>query len=443
MVKQTIQIFARVKPSRRQAGMIARLRKEIQALKDELALVTGEQRTEELTEEEILRLEEQVRSFLEDQDPESMLEIGADIRKIQHCFGFLKKLLNDKKTQDSRVSSTDSSAQRPGSASLGPEETKKLRDLLQQRDNEINILVNMLKKEKKKTQDAIFEMNSTGMNPRAGTIGGSILATSLGGHNSPLSPGVQDASDSSSQQQRLSSLHWKSGEEMSLGRQEAFEIFKRDYADRVTIEDNKGLLKQRFAEAKSLGEEVNKVRNRINELKGDVEQRRIQRAALGISSASDEMNKYDPVEEELRSQMEGEKKRYKTLFNRLKALKTEIEHLQLLLEKAKVKLHKDFEVWWSEEATNLQTKQNLQMSNTSASASASLQQLLQTRSTSSVNSMLGSNSSGINDSTSRQRAPQNADTPIPLTGDSQTDADILAFVRARQNLMQRKGSGRQ
>ena len=38
---------------------------------------------------------------------------------------------------------------------------------------------------------------------------------------------------------------------------------------------------------------------------------------------------------------------------RLKALKVEIEHLQLL-DKAKVKLQKEFEVWWAEEATNLQ-----------------------------------------------------------------------------------------
>lgn len=42
------------------------------------------------------------------------------------------------------------------------------------------------------------------------------------------------------------------------------------------------------------------------------------------------------------------------MYNRLKGLKVEIEHLQLLMEKAKVKLQKDFEVWWSEEAANLQ-----------------------------------------------------------------------------------------
>ena len=39
---------------------------------------------------------------------------------------------------------------------------------------------------------------------------------------------------------------------------------------------------------------------------------------------------------------------------RLKALKVEIEHLQLLMDKAKVKLQKEFEAWWAEEATSLQ-----------------------------------------------------------------------------------------
>lgn len=42
------------------------------------------------------------------------------------------------------------------------------------------------------------------------------------------------------------------------------------------------------------------------------------------------------------------------MFTRLKALKVEIEHLQFLMEKAKVKLQKEFEAWWAEEATSLQ-----------------------------------------------------------------------------------------
>lgn len=37
----------------------------------------------------------------------------------------------------------------------------------------------------------------------------------------------------------------EAGGKMSLGCQEAFEVFKQDHADSITIEDNKELLKQR------------------------------------------------------------------------------------------------------------------------------------------------------------------------------------------------------
>ena len=51
---------------------------------------------------------------------------------------------------------------------------------------------------------------------------------------------------------------------MSVGRQEAFELFRRDYHQNDVIEDNKAALKQRYADAKTLGEQVNKARNKIS-----------------------------------------------------------------------------------------------------------------------------------------------------------------------------------
>ena len=46
--------------------------------------------------------------------------------------------------------------------------------------------------------------------------------------------------------------------------------------------------------------------------------------------------------------------RYKQAFMELRNMKTEIEHLQHLLEKAKVKMMKDFELWWAEQSTQSQ-----------------------------------------------------------------------------------------
>uniref|UniRef100_A0A7N9CWH9 Kinesin-like protein n=1 Tax=Macaca fascicularis TaxID=9541 RepID=A0A7N9CWH9_MACFA len=339
--------------------MIKRLQKEIQELKDELAMVTAEQRTEALTEAELLQLEKLITSFLEDQDPESRLEVGADMRKVHHCFHHLKKLLNDKKIfGNNTVSNTVSSESKDRDCQepLKEEEYRKLRDILKQRDNEINILVNMLKKEKKKAQEALHLAGMDRREFRHSQSPPFPPGNPEEGQRMRLSSAPSQAQDFSILGNRSSLLHKKTGmrEEMSLGRQEAFEIFKRDHADSVTIDDNKQILKQRFSEAKALGESINEARSKIGHLKEEITQRHIQQVALGISENMAVPLMPDQQEEKLRSQLEEEKRRYKTMFTRLKALKVEIEHLQLLMDKAKVKLQKEFEVWWAEEATNLQ-----------------------------------------------------------------------------------------
>ncbi|XP_046497104.1 kinesin-like protein KIF6 isoform X1 [Equus quagga] len=434
--------------------MIIRLQKEIQELKDELAIVTGEQRTEALTEAELLQLEKLITSFLEDQDPESRLEVGADMRKIHHCFHHLKKLLNDKKIHGkSTVSSEikDQDCQEP----LKEEEYKKLRDLLQQRDNEIisDILVNMLKKEKKKAQDTLH-LSGMNRNEFRHSQSSPFPAGNPEGPRTSLSSAPTQAQDVSALGCRSSLLHRKTGmrEEMSLGRQEAFEIFKRDHADIVTIEDNKQTLKQRFYEAKALGESINEARSKIGRLKEEITQRHMQQVALGISENIAAPSKPDPVEEKLRSQVEEEKRRYKAMFTRLKALKVEIEHLQFLMEKAKVKLQKEFEAWWAEEATSLQ------VNSPTVNALNPMKPFLQTPEAQHERAQCLSDKSDVSARKilpspcpvlhSQQQSgtgafledsiPARPMSSIPLTGDSQTDSDILAFIKARQSILEKK-----
>ncbi|XP_025238641.1 kinesin-like protein KIF6 isoform X1 [Theropithecus gelada] len=457
--------------------MIKRLQKEIQELKDELAMVTGEQRTEALTEAELLQLEKLITSFLEDQDPESRLEVGADMRKVHHCFHHLKKLLNDKKifgnnTVSNTVSSEskDQDCQEP----LKEEEYRKLRDILKQRDNEINILVNMLKKEKKKAQEALHLAGMDRREFRHSQSPPFPPGNPEEGQRMRLSSAPSQAQDFSILGNRSSLLHKKTGmrEEMSLGRQEAFEIFKRDHADSVTIDDNKQILKQRFSEAKALGESINEARSKIGHLKEEITQRHIQQVALGISENMAVPLMPDQQEEKLRSQLEEEKRRYKTMFTRLKALKVEIEHLQLLMDKAKVKLQKEFEVWWADEATNLQ------VNSPAVNSLDHTKPFLQTSDSLHEQSQLFSNKSSggwevqgqgtgrfdVCDVNARKILPSPCPSPhsqkqsststpledsipkrpmssIPLTGDSQTDSDILAFIKARQSILQKQCLG--
>ncbi|NXI36936.1 KIF6 protein, partial [Galbula dea] len=428
--------------------MIIQLKKEIQELKDELALVTGKQRTSELSQEELIQLDELIATFLEDNDPESTLDVDADMRKIKYCFTQMKQLLNHSKLSDQKLLSQRIPEEKDTNREAA-EELKKMKQLLQQRDNEINILVNMLKKEKKKAQDVLFQLN-------AASAGSTVLEQSPSvnleeSQSSSSCFSLKEAKDFSSSVHRPPFLSRQTEErKMSLGCQEAFEVFKRDHADCITLEDSKELLKQRYAEAKCLGESLNEGRNKIYHLKGELTQRHIQRAALAISRPSEELNTLDPVEEKLRMQIEEEKTRYKTMFSHLKGLKVEIEHLQLLMEKVKMKLQKDFEVWWSEQAINLQ-QEKPEMVSSPDTATVSPQFLqsshqLPTNSSSEptrvspdedpagkTNSVVSSNP------TLKARVPPGSSTSIPLTGDSEADADILAFIKAKQNILQKKG----
>lgn len=51
---------------------------------------------------------------------------------------------------------------------------------------------------------------------------------------------------------------------MSVGRQEAFDHFRRGNALNPKFEEHKRTLKQRYEDAKTLAEEINQFRNRIS-----------------------------------------------------------------------------------------------------------------------------------------------------------------------------------
>ncbi|XP_038825461.1 kinesin-like protein KIF6 [Salvelinus namaycush] len=125
------------------ALLIVRLKREIQSLKEELSMVTGEKREDQLTQEEIHKMEELVKVFLDDPDCEVTLALGPDMRKIHYCFSLLKVMIRE------RLSIGDGGGDHPSppppvvvpnqkdSPQLQPADLTKLREMLTQRDNEI------------------------------------------------------------------------------------------------------------------------------------------------------------------------------------------------------------------------------------------------------------------------------------------------------------------
>jgi kinesin family protein 6/9 len=143
--------------------VINRLRKEVEELRNQLSMGSGGELTGELSTGEYDKLRALVNVYLDDRDVDAVLSVGADMRKINFCFKVLKELYVQLRTSGalnaSKAVSQQQQQQQPTSITImdsshyDTKEMKDLKETLRQRDNEISILVNMLKKEKKKTSD--------------------------------------------------------------------------------------------------------------------------------------------------------------------------------------------------------------------------------------------------------------------------------------------------
>jgi len=197
------------------------------------------------------------------------------------------------------------------------------------------------------------------------------------------------------------------------------------------IEENKALLKAKYDEAKALGAAVNSSRARINKLKGHIEQIRVERAMQGLTSESGVAEAADPEEEKYKGTIESEKELYKHNFNRLKELKTEIEHLQLMLEQSRKRLQKDFDGWF------------LMLERQGGGAQPAHAQAYPPAGYPPA----GYPPAGYPQAGQAYTAPPRSAPLAPppaaggagqpaLTGNPEVDAEILAFYRARESLLQ-------
>lgn len=502
--------------------MVERLKQQIQQLKEELTLATGEQHTDELTQEEKDRCHELVQLYLKDKNPEVQLLVGGDMRKIQLCFQLLKtEVLRNYTTANTEpkcsetkgdnssvdVANDEGCVTKDVEVVATDKELQRLRELLKQRDDEINVLLKMLKQEKRRAAEGEAALKEAGLPPLR------PISPILGRTSPPaqsLFPSLNSQEQSNScaamktspRQRDIVSMdtgismdsnhHSKStlspeGRDASAVRQEAFDLFMRDYADTTAVETHKKALKSKYAEAKALGEEVNSLRTAINQSKTQIEQLRVSRGVHGLTSSTTglELSEDLSTEENLKQKIEEQKASFKAKYILLKSLKTEIEHTQHLLEVAKLTLQKDFEAWWikhsagrssltsrhpttslppSRPASSHRTKlkqagmiaaqfshhPTTQSSSTpdnglgtsvqslSSSPGLGTGTLYSSRKTE-INTDAGGGLSSFRSSVSASSAtlPSLSNRSVPLTGDSKADADILAFYKARQKLIQK------
>lgn len=170
------------------------------------------------------------------QDEETTLTMGnLTITRIRFCFAYLKSIIKKGGTGESTSSSSSAAPPAQGME----RELQTLQSLVQQRDSEIAILVNMVKQGKQASSKAFS------LPPAAA----GLLKQGRGDNN-----GSNNSSN-------IRSLVVPRPKDLGLlqDANESFQYFRERWPGHEAIEENKKVLKEKYAEAKRMGEKVNQV----------------------------------------------------------------------------------------------------------------------------------------------------------------------------------------
>ncbi|KAJ3017417.1 Kinesin- protein 6 [Thoreauomyces humboldtii] len=266
---------------------IARLKREVARLKVELAIArgeTGDDAGEELPEYEKERVKDAVMDYLRDGGKDAAL-LFADARKIGEAFRLLKVMTKQTASSVSNhsvpgtVLKTASAlpAAEDGPAAMDSDENgselERLRRLIAHRDNEINILVEMVNK--LRSGEEVDKRPLKALPPE---IRSAVSMPSLSGPSATAAANTKSVSLSSlpttsttttgapapgfgGSTARLAA----SVPQLTSEKAKAFEIFKSGYPSGSWIEGQKTLLKGKYGDAKALGEKAHQLRTDMSE----------------------------------------------------------------------------------------------------------------------------------------------------------------------------------
>lgn len=317
--------------------IISRLRQEIAELKAEIRLLKGEGGDRDhLSPEEIEECKALVEEFANNRDPSAKLLL-SDMLKINECFYHFKRIYNQVR-YSTPVKGGMIDSGKPMDATTS-EEMERMRLLLQQRENELAILVSHIQKR----GEAMPKFNQLNIIPPSEETkhdSSPSRSPSRADHNMRL----QQRSLAEAKQSPAAPTNISITLEQLQDRNQAFDIFRRSYRKNQAMEDNKAVLKEKIARAKQLTEVINGSRGRIELIKNEIEQLRRANAAQGLVD-SDNAPIAHPKEEGLRYELERLKGDYRNGVTELKDLKIEIESIQKLIENSRKKMQTDFEAW--------------------------------------------------------------------------------------------------
>ncbi|RLN31631.1 hypothetical protein BBJ28_00015685, partial [Nothophytophthora sp. Chile5] len=336
------------------AVIIRQLKAQVASLEEELAILKGDvNEGAELKDYEMDKLRQRCLAFVNDSEPDAHFSMGEfTYTKMKACFQIFKSMANAAGAASVSASSGGSvgapmvprgatllSAGGGGNNQELEQRVHELEQLVQQRDNEIAIMVNMIRKER---GEAIPEDATGNQDEARGVQPQTKRSTAVKPPSDPLMAVVVDPA-------------------VLNDPVKAFEAFKTQYPKNDAIRDNKIALKRKYDAAKALASDVNDARNQIKALTLQIEKLRKQQAIAdeGLLDAGDDAAgagsssmtaaaraESEAAEQRLKEQIDTHKLAYKKGFNELSELKKEIQHIQKMLEMGRIKLQKDFDLWY-------------------------------------------------------------------------------------------------
>eukprot|EP00731_Ephydatia_muelleri_P027714 Em0019g587a len=352
--------------------MVERLKQQVQQLKEELTLATGEQRADQLSQEDQDKCHELVQVYVKDRSLEAQLL--AEALKRQATPTAEPNLAEDKESDSiggvtrnvEGVARDVGGVARDVGGVANDKELQRLRDLLKQRDEEImtltevpDVLLKMLKQEKRRAAEGEVALKEAGLPPLRSI-------SPILGRTSPHAMNLLPSPRSEEQANNCTAMKTSS---QPAVRQEALDLFMREYANTIAMDAHKKALK-----AKEII---------VTGLTG---------STSGLGLAED-----ISTEENLKQKIEEQKASPSAAGNGLGTTNQ-----------------------------SLSTSQGLGTSTLPSGRASACH---------SDTDQLSRSSSSIN--ASSVPLPSLPGRSVPLTGDTKADADILAFYRARQKLIQR------
>jgi len=412
LVKNNAYIHEELEPEL----VILRLKAELKRVREEVNFLKGENgEGDALTDEERIDLEQRIKTFtLADTTEE--LSIGAmTLTKIQTAYSIFKELFQSqgfsrKKDFDNNDGMSD---QGEGHTKSMQKQILSLQRTVQQRDEEIKVLVNVVKTGK--------SSNSTFSDSQ---YRHSIISTS----SAPA-----HVSQEKIDKEKICGVPRCTDEQILRNPPRAFEWFRAKYPGERSIEENKALLQRRIISAKATGDIVKECRENITVQKNQIEKFRRDTAIDQISGSNKIEDDTSPGGEECFEIIEENKKQYKGALETLRELKGAIEHIKQLMENKREKMQLDFDTWYAAmyDASDLFLKQSSEITDTSVTE-------YNAEGIPAVDLFMPTNVKVRPGATADVKI---FDFKLPpgviLTGNKEADEDIIAFYKAKEALLER------